>query len=265
MNVPVLMYHAVMDELEQASDEHCRDFIYTVSVETFKQQMAFLSNDGFQTFLIHELFLLDTIPEKAVVITFDDGHISNYLNALPVLESHNFRAEFLITTSWIGLRNYLSKEQIRMLHLRGMSIGSHSMSHPYLDDISEEDVIRELESSKRDLEDIIGREIEIFSAPGGRFTRRVLDLASRCGYKYFCTSTPSACNIQMNSYEIPRFAVRRETDMSELKRIVALKLTTRIRIWIVYSLLRLMKGVLGNKRYEQLRAIVSHRVLNKQV
>jgi peptidoglycan/xylan/chitin deacetylase (PgdA/CDA1 family) len=88
-----------------------------------------------------------------------------------------------------------------------MEIGSHSYSHPYLNDLSQGNLEYELERSKKDLEAIVGREIISFAPPGGWFNQRVLSAAKKAGYKAFFSCEIGRTNIESNPFLFRRIEV----------------------------------------------------------
>src|SRR5690348_5189885 len=146
----VLMYHALEDGDHPCGAEDPGERLYTVAAACFRQQMEYLQREGYRTLLLHELG--GALPEKGVVLTFDDGHASNATLALPILREFGFRAEFFITTGWTGRPRYLSSDQLRELAGYQMALGSHGRSHALLSDLTQEQLEEELAGSRRDLE-----------------------------------------------------------------------------------------------------------------
>jgi peptidoglycan/xylan/chitin deacetylase (PgdA/CDA1 family) len=123
---------------------------------------------------------LDTIVQDGaensddrVVITFDDGHISNWSLALPSLLEAKFVATFYVVTDWIDNNcDYMTSQQLRDLDAHDMLVGSHTLSHPFLPLLSAAEVRRELAESKAYLEDILGRSVDHLAFPGGHGGQR---------------------------------------------------------------------------------------------
>ena len=251
--IPVLMYHALEDDQHQAGAKELGEQLYVVSVSNFREQMCYLHSHGYKSFLFNELSALDVWPEKSIVITFDDGHESNYTLALPLLQKYGFTAEYFITTGWLETRHYLTQNQVSELHQAGMSIGSHSVSHPYFDDLTADKVLEELKMSRDTLGKIIGKDIHGFSAPGGRLGQLTLEMAPKRGYKFLCTSDPKEYRKDSSMLGIPRFAVRGNTSIDQFIDIVTLNPLLLQKIRIRAALLNCAKKILGNRLYEKAR------------
>jgi len=124
-------------------------------------------------------------------VTFDDGHLSNYEYALPMLQARNLTAQFFITVGWTGHKpGYMGWSELRALHEAGQSIGAHGWSHTLLTHCSEEDLKTELGVARKTLEDKLGAAITTMSLPGGRYNRRVLAACEAAGYTQVYTSIP---------------------------------------------------------------------------
>jgi peptidoglycan/xylan/chitin deacetylase (PgdA/CDA1 family) len=251
--IPVLMYHALEDEQHPAGAKDQGEQLYVVSVRNFREQMHYLHTHGFQTCLLNDLLHLNPWPQRSVVITFDDGHESNALLALPILQEFKFHAEFFITTGWIGEKHFLTRNQIIELQKAGMAIGSHSVSHPYFNDLSQDKALEELTESRNTLVEITGNDIHGFSAPGGRLGQSTIEMAKKCGYCFLCTSTPNAFCKKSSAFSIPRFAVRKDTSFNEFIGIITLNSVLLNKIKIKANLLFYAKKLLGNNLYEKIR------------
>ncbi len=125
------------------------------------------------------------------VITFDDGHLSNLTEALPVLLSHHLSAHFFITAGWTGKKpGFMGAAHLRELYAAGQHIGAHGLTHKLLTHCSPAELDQELRVARLTLEDHLGASITSMSLPGGRFNRSVLDACWTAGYTHVFTSTP---------------------------------------------------------------------------
>jgi peptidoglycan/xylan/chitin deacetylase (PgdA/CDA1 family) len=245
--IPILMYHAVEDHSDASLS--ASEQLYVLSREAFLKQMQYLAEHGFQTLLLADLGKEKTIPPKSVVLTFDDGHNSNYSTALPILHDFRFRAEFFITTAWIGQPDFLTAEQIQALCLEGMAIGSHGHSHLFFDDLGENELRRELLDSRTILENIISMRVQSVSAPGGRVNQTLHRLVRELDFSFLCTSRFGYMTPDKGNQICPRMVIKNTTSMETFCRIVQQDNLFIRRQQSKYVLLTLLKKVLGNKRY----------------
>lgn len=232
---PALLYHRI-------TDSPARD-PYAVSVGAFRKHLEYLKKNGFTSILPGDLD--SGIHRKAVMITFDDGHEADYTRAFPLLKEYGFTAVIFVTTGFVGLPGYLDWESVRALLGAGISIQSHSHSHPLLDGVSPRRLRYEMVFSKRMLEKKIGKEVSCLSLPGGRFTPDVLHAADLAGYSCVFTSVP-----RMNGTEqfetVGRFALTSETGQDMFERIVEGDSRAWARALCRYYAGRMAKRVMGN-------------------
>src|SRR5208282_5317993 len=170
-----LMYH----ELEAPGRSLCNaepGYVrYVLRAVDFCRQMELLKQKGWRGVSVGEAVLFS--EEKLVGIAFDDGSETDLLCAAPVLRQLGFGATFYITSQRLGQPGYLSPGQLRELSVLGFEIGCHSMTHAYLTDLDEAGLRREIVEAKSQLEQVVGKAVEHFSCPGGRFDGRVAKMA----------------------------------------------------------------------------------------
>lgn len=180
---PIFNYHHI-GPLPPEADAARRAF--TVTPEIFEQQLKYLKENGYEAVLVERLVdYFETgrpLPQKAVALTFDDGRPGQYLYALPLLKKYNTLATFFIITDWVGQKDILSWEQIKEMQEAGMAIGSHTISHPHLAELSDEQLKKELEESKKIIEEKIGRPVDLLAYPGGNYDERVIEAVKNAGY-----------------------------------------------------------------------------------
>jgi peptidoglycan/xylan/chitin deacetylase (PgdA/CDA1 family) len=122
------------------------------------------------------------LDEDTISITFDDGYKDN-LYALEVCDKYDIDFTLYITTAEIGKDEYLSSDDIKVLDSsQRCIIGTHSVTHPHLDRLSYEEQYRELNESKKVLEDILCKSIYDMSYPHGSYNSDTLDIVQKLGY-----------------------------------------------------------------------------------
>ena len=153
---------------------------YALSVSAFRKQLLL-----FQRLRTTEA--RGPCPE----ITFDDGHLSNFDQALPSLAEAGLNARFFITAGWTAQRpEYMNWEQLFELARAGHRIGAHGWSHKLLTRCTDSELDTELGRARAVLEDKLGFPITDLSLPGGRFDARVLTACRRHGYTHIFSSVP---------------------------------------------------------------------------
>jgi len=122
------------------------------------------------------------IPDKLVVLTFDDGNKSDLNTVAPLLKKYGFGASFFITSGWLGSEQRLTWPEVRQLQAEGFEIGCHTVSHPNLLPLTAEEIRRQIKGFDRACaENHITKPVS-FSYPGGHFDRRVLAILQDLGY-----------------------------------------------------------------------------------
>jgi len=166
--VPVLCYHRISDGPK--SD-------YKVSPATFAAHMKILADSGYHS--ISPLQLYDylvynkSLPEKPVIISFDDSRVEHALVAAPVMEKNGFRGVFFIMTITYNKKNYMTKDQIVQLSKAGHTIGLHSWDHTMVIKYKEPaDWIKEVADPKKKLEQIVGKPVEYWAYPNGVYDHK---------------------------------------------------------------------------------------------
>lgn len=254
--VVVLMYHAIENNEHPSGATDPADIDYILDRDVFYQQMRYLHENNFQSKLLHQLSPGHE-HNKDIVITFDDGHVSNHILAAPILKEFGFKAEFYITTDWTDSENFLSQKQIHSLHDSGMVIGSHGMSHRFLSDLSEGEAKQELQKSKEILENITGDMVTTFAAPGGRINKQVLKSVKELNYTISCCSQAGVYKPQNDKHMIPRFAIKRDTCFEDFKNIVNQDKNYIRKTILRVKILDLAKTILGNNLYLKLRKLAT--------
>lgn len=158
--------------------------------------------------------------EDTLAITFDDGYLSIYESACPMLRDRGMTATVYVVVDSLGGINewdrragdqeekMMSAAQARELAENGFEIGSHTLTHPHLTSLSDEQLSQEIVDSKHKLEDAIGREVTSFSYPYGDYDCRVLNAAVAAGYKNALSTKLGAIVPGTSLFEIPRVNVR---------------------------------------------------------
>jgi peptidoglycan/xylan/chitin deacetylase (PgdA/CDA1 family) len=200
--VPILAYHQVGD---------IDDDIYSITASQFEEQLAYLKKNGYHAISFEDLFNFydgqGKLPTKPVIITFDDGYEDNYITALPILEKYNMSATVFIVPNLIGTEDYLSWQQVTEMQRRHTEIGSHTMSHIAMDEISEEQQRWEASESKTVLEQHMGKPIRFFAYPFGSFTTATERILKEAGYRGACTGITGLNDQRTDAYALRRINV----------------------------------------------------------
>jgi peptidoglycan/xylan/chitin deacetylase (PgdA/CDA1 family) len=183
-----LMLHSICDP--QAPEESS----YYVSPRKFHRLMRWMRFEGYKTASTTQ-WHNDSVPAKHVLLTFDDGYDDLYTELFPFLVENRFTAVIFLVAGQIGAsnvwdqktglraRNLLTLDHIREMQRYGVEFGSHTLTHPYLPEVSDEELHREVAESKQRLEDLLGIDVASFAYPFGGVDRRVRSAVINAGYK----------------------------------------------------------------------------------
>jgi peptidoglycan/xylan/chitin deacetylase (PgdA/CDA1 family) len=228
---------------------------YIVSAASFQQQMHHLKAAGLQGIGVNRA--LDFPATPAVAITFDDGCETDLLVAAPILKDVAFSATFFVIAGFLGKAGYLSSTQARELADLGFEIGCHSMTHAYLSDLDAAGLQREIVDAKTKLEQSLGRAVEHFSCPGGRFDHRVIETARAAGYRSLSTSRARANSASSDPFRLGRVSIMRNMRPDAVERISRSQGLWRSRL--IDLTREAAKRLLGNSSYDRLRAVLLSR------
>lgn len=245
--LPVLMYHGLHTG---SGDDGRFDPVYSVRPDAFVQQLDWLRANGFHSVRLDDAHMP---AGKRVVLTFDDGDVSNVRVALPLLRERGMRAEFCITSDFIGQPGMLTAADVRALADAGMGVQAHGRSHRFLEDLDDAELYAELRDSKSRVEAASGRAVTAVAFPGGRGDARERDAALGLGYRHVLGSVPGP-NRERREHECyERIAVTRDLPLSKFGTLVAWQGWRPRYARARFRTLRVPKRLLGNERYQRLR------------
>ncbi|MGG7178858.1 polysaccharide deacetylase family protein [Clostridium paraputrificum] len=181
--VPVLYYHSV--EPSEANE-------VIISPDKLREQLLFIKNSGYTTLTMAELndYILNdkAIPEKSIVVTFDDGYMDNYTNAFPILKELDMKATVFVITNGIDDGYYMSSAQLKEMSDYGLDIESHTYNHLHLNQLTYEKQLEELKTSKEKLEAITGKTVISVAYPFGDLNEDSKKAVKEAGYSLAFTT-----------------------------------------------------------------------------
>ncbi|MBE9170620.1 polysaccharide deacetylase family protein [Pleurocapsales cyanobacterium LEGE 06147] len=181
--VPVIMYHDILSE---------KEVFFDVTPEELEADFKLIKSSGIIPITLEQLVAhLQTgipLPEKPVLLTFDDGYKGHYQYVYPLLQKYGFPAVFSVYLNKMNLkmgRPGVTWEQLQEMAANPLvTIASHSMTHPDdLTTLSEEELTQEIVNSKRLLEEKLGISIPYFTYPAGKSDERVRKMVTKAGYQ----------------------------------------------------------------------------------
>ena len=233
----VLMYHRVKDNLKPDA--------MVVNTRAFRQQMQYLYNHKYKVIGISELVselnrstslqvlnpkIQKRLNSETVLITFDDGYHSVYSNAYPILKEFGFSATIFLTTGVIEadkanpkykntpFLDMLSWENIREMAENGIEFGAHTINHPHLTQINIEEAKREIEESKKVVNELTGLPVMAFSYPYGEYNEAIKKLAEEAGFACAFTVERGRNREGVDLLELRRIAIDNDDSLSDFKK-----------------------------------------------
>lgn len=182
--VPILCYHQLRD-YKPSDSKVAKDYI--VPPAMFKEQMQTLADSGYTTILPDQLYNYLAaglkIPEKAVMITFDDNTLEQFTVGNEEMKKHGFKGAYFIMTVSLGRPRYMTREQIKQLSEEGNTIASHTWDHHNVKKYVEADWITQIEKPAKQLETIIGKPIDYFAYPFGLWNKAAIPELQKRGVR----------------------------------------------------------------------------------
>ena len=186
----------------------------SVTPENLDAQMAWLAQNGYTTItmkdLLYHLTLGWPLPEKPVVLNFDDGYKDAYDHAFPILRKYGFVGTFFIITDRVTYNEpaYATWDQIIEMHNAGMDIQSHSRTHPDLRGLSDGQLLWQVLGSKEAIETRLDNQVRFFCYPSGRYDDNVVRALKEFGYWAAVTTGYGATHSFEDLFTLNRIRVR---------------------------------------------------------
>ena len=183
----------------------------------FDEQMAYLVNAGYVSISPQELYDgisgVTALPEKPVLITFDDGYIDNYNNAFPVLLKYGLKATIFVVPGFTDVNpGYLTWDQLLDMEQNGITIQSHTLNHRALEELPDDEIREELLNSKTMLEEHLGHSIDFLAYPTGTYNLHIASIARDVGYKAAFTIKYGNVDRGSNVFALERVPIFQQVD-----------------------------------------------------
>ena len=224
----ILMYHMISEP------KTATEVKYACPPKQFEQHLQMLISAGFKPVnikAVEEYYIHQTpLPDKAFLITLDDGFEDNYSNAFPILKRLQIPAVIYVATGLVGKTNQwmsaptfserkmLSWAQIKEMASQGISFGSHTVSHPKLTELDDGSVSKELVESKQLIEEQLGGECSHFAYPYGLLNEKTSELVKKVGFKTACTTRSGFNNAERDPLMLHRIEVYGDDSTWKLKQ-----------------------------------------------
>ena len=226
VTVPILMYHRIA---VLQGDEPAVTQSLTVDPGEFRLQMQWLQEHGYTSITQLQLFKAleegASLPEKPIMLTFDDGYRGIATIAAPIMKQAGFIGTAYVITDRIATNpkrapTWLTWTQLRILEQRGWDIGSHTVSHTEIPHMSETAALRTLRASRFALERHLGHPVQWFCYPAGAVDAKSVDWVRKAGYVLATTTQEGDVHSAADPLRLSRVRVSNTTGVRGLAAVL---------------------------------------------
>lgn len=273
--VTFLTYHALVERADELARFAPEARLYVFTLDEFRRHLDHLAAEGFTAISMAGFLQWHQgqapLPRRPILLSFDDGHISNAELALPALRERGQRAIFFITAGRIqgGCRSpiadrrfqpeppdkgcWITWPHLRSLLAAGMEVGSHGLSHRAPASLAVEELRRELVESKRILQEGLGTAIDFVASPTGYDSRHLAPLAREAGYKAALQGVIGRNSRSTDPFALRRIVLKRTMDFALFCRLVDPASRAYRSLRARQMARNALRRLLGERGYEALR------------
>lgn len=210
-HVPILMYHYISTP-PTGADRYRLDL--SVTPENFAAQMQWLADNGYHTITLTDLYdYLATgvpLPDKPIILTFDDGYVDNYENAFPILKKHNLVGTFFILAGPTDVESprYMTWAMLTEMSDAGMAIEVHGRDHVDMRRRKDDYLFFQIVGTQQAIEAHTGKPVRFMSYPAGQYDANVLRFLDRAGFWMAVTTKGGRDHTLDKPFELTRVRIR---------------------------------------------------------
>ena len=208
LEIPIFMYHHV----DYSNPDQKTASYLAVSLKKLQNQLDLIQNLGYTTINFQNIEDGE-IPEKAIILTFDDAYEDFYTKAFPELQKRNMTAVIYLPSNKLNREGYMTFAQVKELRGNNIEIGSHSLNHADLGSLDEDNLRKEIFDSKEFLEKLTHQKILSFCYPYGIYNSHIRSLLEESGYKYGLTTKTGHAKFD-KPLDLSRHKVYSDTDIN---------------------------------------------------
>ena len=245
-----LVYHDVRPQVSASGGGPDR---FAVPLQMFERMLDVIDSEGSVGCSLSEA--LARLGERRVAITFDDATSGQFEYAVPALRRRGMSATIYVVPEWVGRAGFMTWDQLRQARDWGMSIQSHSLSHPFFSELTSPQLMRELVESKRVLDSELQQVTTEIAFPGGDMpNRRLRPLLFELGYR---TAVGSRWGHNLDGAD-PHAFIKRCTAKGNISEVMARRTVHADPLLMLQhsareSVLRGLRSFIGAGRYSRIR------------
>ncbi len=209
--VPILMYHYISEPPADA-DIYRRDL--SVAPSRFESHLRYLHQNGYRTITLDDLLAFlaygAPLPDRPIILTFDDGYADNYTNAFPLLRQYGMVGHFFIISDFVsqGRAGYLTWPQIEEMAQAGQRFGSHSRDHPDLKGKPVDYLVWQALGGLEAIQEHLGYHPRWISYPAGSYDDQVIAVYKSAHYWGGLSTEQGATHTLERIFALKRVRVR---------------------------------------------------------
>ena len=210
----VIYYHDIVNVGEGFSYQR-------VEKENFEQQMCYLRDYVYESIFFEDME--KELPNKAILITFDDGFETVYKNAVPIMKKYGMKGNIYLPTKYVeeNTEHFMSWQMLKELHdTNQCSVAAHTHSHVDIRTLDEENMKKEIEVSNQLLQERLGINTNAFCMPYGKYNKKSIELLKKVGgYRYlFASFYGHACDKKLETALIPRIGISNDDSIEVFQK-----------------------------------------------
>ncbi|TAH18464.1 MAG: hypothetical protein EAZ08_11275 [Cytophagales bacterium] len=227
--IPILMYHKIPTEPIESANK------IFVTKKNFEKHLKFFKFRGLTPITFKDYIdfregkkSLKNFPKKPIILTFDDGYTDNYFNLLPLMEKYGYKGVIYLLGDFDVSYNFwdadqgdhrdeiMSREQKKTFVEKGWEIGSHTLTHRHLSQLSESEAFEEITEAKSTLEQVLGTEIISFAYPYGDLNETVKAQIKKSGHILGVATDSGGMTIEEDFLQVFRINIFPEESLFQL-------------------------------------------------
>lgn len=217
IEIPVLLYHVVKPNPDPTNP-------WQLSLEEFEKHMAYLKENGYRTLTLKQYFNIlngkAAMPEKPILLTFDDNSNDFYPYVYPILQKYGMKATQFTVSDWVnGSWNMTSSEILTVME-NGVDIQNHTVTHPFLANLSKEEQYKEIHTATSVLMELTGKTTTAFAYPYGSYNSDTISLLSKLGFEGAFKVGGGVSTDKNNRYELPRIMILQNHTLTDFVRMI---------------------------------------------
>lgn len=203
-DIPVFAYHRFGDSRYPATN---------TSLSAFESQLKYLADNHYTVLTLGAAVAKwkagKALPDKAAILTIDDGYLSFYENGWPLLKKHGFPATLFVQTGTVGGNDFINWPQIKEMQKAGIEIGNHSHEHTQFLNLDEKErtaaFLRDLAEASDHFQEHLGSIPALYCYPYGEWTPEMEQVLRDAGFEAATVQKSGVFSQSSNAMAIPRF------------------------------------------------------------